>query len=152
MSFLKHTLIPDQLTTARIMKKISDSNKRQGQKTITFQETEEFYSDLDELVKNKKKVIIKFSGDKMDKDSPLWERLSKCNGWDAVANTIQNDSKVASKIVQPNLVSSLTGGELLLLAYFATLIFGLCAYAVYKGRKVRVKGKEGESEGEIIIE
>ena len=50
-------------------------------------------------------------------------------------------SPIAS-ILAPKMAVGLTGGEILLIAWIATLIAGVFMYGIYKNRKVRFRGKK----------
>ncbi|TKF14627.1 hypothetical protein FCV43_19475 [Vibrio genomosp. F6] len=154
MSFMNIIPMSSSLNTMKTIKKAleksNSSEERKGQRTIIFQENDAFYDELDELVKTKKKVIIKFRSDKLDEDSPLIKRFTKCKNWDEIVEDIQFNSSVSSKFFKPQVVTSLTGGELLLIGLIVTLIFGV--YVVYKERKLTIRVKKGDQEGEIIVE
>ncbi|AJY71196.1 hypothetical protein RW64_17365 [Geobacter sulfurreducens] len=131
----------------------------EGENTLYFREDKDFYNRLDELVKGKHKVVIRFGTEKPGQDSKLWPRLRKCQNWDEIQHQLeqvqQGQSPEIAKIISPGMSAALTGGEILLIAWIALLLTGLLCYAIYKGYRAKVRGragKDGQPEGEIILE
>lgn len=109
---------------------------------INFSETKEFYKELDSSLKSGS-VVVTFSQERPNEKSKLWPRLKKCHNWNLIEAEL---SKVKSKqdspitgMISNNMAATLAGGELLLIAWIATLLTGLIFYGIYKGCKVNLK-------------
>ncbi|HDY7522256.1 TPA: hypothetical protein RQJ54_000116 [Vibrio vulnificus] len=127
---------------------------------LVFRESSDFFDMMDKNIKRGNSVTIRFNAEKPNQNSKLWKRLSKTQNWGVVKGEFEkiknNQSTPMSSIIAPDMRSSLTGGELLLIAWVSTLIAGITVYAIYKGRRIRIKvsGKKGDQDGdgEIVIE
>ncbi|MGL6049916.1 MAG: hypothetical protein ACRC16_07950 [Aeromonas salmonicida] len=99
---------------------------------MEYEETDAFYNRLDELIKGKNKVIVRFINHKLEVDSKLWKRLKNCS----------NISEVPTSSITPLCTAKCASvvGSVGLIAYIATLIAALIFYGIYRGIDVRVKG------------
>jgi len=122
---------------------------------IVFNESNEFYSSLDSLLKENKKVTIAFSDDRPSEKSKLWKRLRHCKNWSSINSEFKKiksgKSSKLSGVISPGFQAALTGGEILLIVWIATLVAGAIFYAVYKGYKVRLKVNIS-GDGELELE
>lgn len=127
---------------------------------IIFKDTKEFYKLLDKKVKNDDSVIIIFNdnSDRLNEKSPLWKRLKRTKNWKDFQSELKDfsikkpsaNTEVFKKIFSPSLQRALTGGEIFLVAFIATLIAGITIYAIYKERDVKIRfNKDEEVEIEI---
>ena len=130
-------------------------------RTMTFNETEEFFEQLDAAVKDGEKVRVLLSEGKPDFDSKLWPRLRKCDNWSEVEDAFKDlkggKTSPLAKILAETSIQRLTGGEVALLAWIGTLLIGLFAYAIYKGKRVKFVGtgsvsKDGRPQVDVGFE
>ncbi|HCH6406702.1 hypothetical protein CGK14_24140 [Vibrio parahaemolyticus] len=125
---------------------------------LIFEEDSDFFKLLDTNIKRGNIVTIRFENHKPEHNSKLWKRLRNTKSWDLVEAELEkvenNQPTPIASIISSNMKLMLTGGELMLIAWIATLLTALFAYAIYKGRKVRFKvsGDGQGGSGEIIIE
>jgi len=86
--------------------------------------------------------------------SKLWPRLRKSENWSLLKNEFEKlksrKNSPLNNFLSDSMVSRLTGGELILIAWIATLIAAVFFYAIYKNRRIKLKiNKDGEVELEI---
>jgi hypothetical protein len=108
--------------------------------TLKFVESKDFFKELDAAVKAGKRVTVAFPNAKPEQRSKLWPRLRRCSNWGDIQNQLDRTAKgeetAVGAIVGRQMVVGLTGGELAVLAWAITLVAGLIAYGIYKGRKI----------------
>lgn len=114
---------------------------------MEYEETDAFYNRLDELIKGKNKVIVRFIDHKLEVDSKLWKRLKNCS----------NISEVPTSSITPLCTAKCASvvGSVGLIALIASLIAVLIGYGIYKGYRIRLKGTpriNGVELGEFEIE
>ena len=125
--------------------------------TYEFAEAPHFYEILDSSIKHSN-VTIAFSKEQPGLDSPLWQRLKRCRGWNEVESEFAmvargGDSPLAH-ILSPKAVvkaHALSPGAVFLGVTAILAVWTIVIYAIYKGRAVKVKGKSGDKSGEIVI-
>ncbi|MEY8200070.1 MAG: hypothetical protein RPS47_12570 [Colwellia sp.] len=114
---------------------------------IKFNETESFFKKLDAGVENGN-VLIYFGKNKPGEKSKIWPRLRKCNNWSNFEKEFKKIEKGKSsplgKVMSVSMTNSITGGELVVIAWIATLIASIFMYAIYKNRDVKFKIKKGK--------
>ena len=119
---------------------------------LTFSESKIFFNELDEAVKEGQ-TIISFASERPGKKSKLWRRLKQCKNWDQIEQEFKNiqagNYSALKNVISPAFTAALTGFEVLLIAWIASLLAGIIFYAVYKGFKVRLKTSEGDIELEL---
>ncbi|MYM95790.1 hypothetical protein [Duganella vulcania] len=119
---------------------------------IIFSETDLFFSQLDDFIK-KGPTAIRISEERVGNDSKLWRRLKKCDNWNEIEKEFKKiqggEDSPLKRVISSNFQAALTGLEIALLAWVATLIAGILAYGIYKGCKVKFSGN---SDGDIDIE
>lgn len=113
---------------------------------MEYEETDAFYNRLDELIKGKNKVIVRFIDHKLEVDSKLWKRLKNCS----------NIGEVPASSITPLCTAKCASviGSVGLIAYIATLIAALIFYGIYKGYRIHLKGTpriDGAEVGEFEI-
>ncbi|WCH23238.1 hypothetical protein [Aeromonas salmonicida] len=114
---------------------------------MEYEETDAFYNRLDELIKDKNRVIVRCIDHKLEVDSKLWKRLKNCSNIDEVpASSITPlcTARCACVVESAGLI-----------AYIATLIAALIFYGIYKGYRIRLKGTpriNGVELGECDVE
>jgi hypothetical protein len=98
---------------------------------MEYEETDAFYNRLDELIKDKNKVIVRFIDHKLEVDSKLWKRLKNCS----------NIDEVQASSITPLCTARCTAviGSVGLIALIASLIAALIGYGIYKGYRIRLK-------------
>lgn len=121
--------------------------------TLTFRESKEFFKLLDDQVKSGGAVIV-FDAERPSSRSQLWPRLRRCQNWNEIETELdrirQGHESRLNAVLSSQFQAALTGGEILLAAWIATLVAGIVLYAIYKNRKVKLSvGRDGN--GEIII-
>ncbi|MCY9866455.1 hypothetical protein OTK49_28350 [Vibrio coralliirubri] len=127
-----------------------------GEAVLEFKETTDFFDRLDQNVKLGHSVTIRFIGEKPEQNSKLWKRLRKAKNWECLnlefEKAANHQPTPMTSIASSTMVSRLTGGEILLIAWISTLLTGLFTYAIYKGRTVRLKANDKDGNGgELII-
>lgn len=109
---------------------------------LTFSEDDDFYDRLDQAIKNEEPVSIEFRKEKPDKKSDLWPRLRRCENWEVVENELRRiesgETSTLRGMIATKFVTGLTGGEIALVAFIASLIAGLIFYGIYKDRKIKL--------------
>jgi len=120
---------------------------------LIFSETKLFYSQLDNYIE-KGNVVVIFCSDKPDEKSKIWARLRRCRNWDMVESELQRvkeeKESIIKNIISPNMTACLAGGEIILIAWIATLLAGLIFYGIYKECNIKFRtNKNGEVELEI---
>ncbi|MDF8329396.1 hypothetical protein P5G63_13195 [Aeromonas salmonicida] len=114
---------------------------------MEYEETDAFYNRLDELIKGKNKVIVRFIDHKLEVNSKLWKRLKNCS----------NIDEVPASSITPlcTLKCASVVGSVGLIAYIATLIAALIFYGIYKGYRIRLKATpriNGTELGDLELE
>lgn len=132
-------------------KEFQEFQARNGR--VNFTESERFYEFLDLLTELKNTTVIEFTKEKPTEKSKLWKRLARCKNWSELEDQFKEASKgkknEITKIINPSMVSALTGTEFVVIWVF-TLLVGVMAYGVYKGYKIRLK--TNPESGEIELE
>lgn len=98
---------------------------------MEYEETDAFYNRLDELIKGKNKVIVRFIDHKLEVDSKLWKRLKNCS------NISEVPTSSITSLCTSNCASVV--GSVGLIALIASLIAALIGYGIYKGYRIRLK-------------
>ena len=109
---------------------------------IEFSESNSFYKNLDSQIE-KGKVTVLFKNERPNENSKLWSRLRRCKNWSVIENELEKvkygkESKI-KKLISPSMRACLTGGELILVAWIATLIAGLISYGIYNKCRIKLK-------------
>ena len=119
---------------------------------LIFSENKSFYNQLDTSIKNGGAVVI-FRNEKPDEKSRLWARLKRCKNWRMVEAELEKvkDKKdsVVERVMSPSMTAGLAGGEIILIAWIATLLAGLLFYGIYKECNIKFRANKN---GEIDIE
>lgn len=127
-----------------------------GKGSITFRESSEFYTLLDQLVDLHECVTICFDKERPNEKSKIWNRLRQCENWSDLEHEFQhlkeNKRSPLINVLSPSMTAALTGGEILLIAFIASLVFGVVLYAVYKNYKVKLRVNPETGDGELILE
>lgn len=121
---------------------------------LSFRENREFFSTLDQLMELGETVRIRFDNDRPDKDSKIWPRLRQCQNWSEIEAELERvrsgQNTPLRSVMSSSMAGCLTGGEIILIAWIATLVAAVLFYAVYKGYKARLKvNRKGEGEIEL---
>jgi len=120
---------------------------------LIFSETKSFYSNLDDSIKAGRVSVI-FCNDKPDEKSKLWARLRRCKNWNMVESELQkvkeSEDSIINNVISPTMGACLAGGEIVLIAWIATLLAGLIFYGIYKECNIKFRAnKNGDVELEI---
>jgi len=119
---------------------------------LIFSENKSFYNQLDIAIK-KGGAIVVFRNEKPDEKSKLWARLKRCKNWSMVEAELEKvkDKKdsVVERVMSPSMAGALAGGEIILIAWIATLLAGLLFYGIYKECNIKFRANKN---GEIDIE
>ncbi len=113
---------------------------------LTFSEQDYFFEALDRAVKEDAgSVVVQFPGGLPDQNSKLWRRLRRCANWSEIESELDavragRDSPIRA-FMAAGMVAGLTGGEIILIAWIATLLAGIIFYAIYKKRVVVLDGR-----------
>ncbi|PSV00696.1 hypothetical protein [Photobacterium kishitanii] len=113
-------------------------------KNLVFKESDIFFEKLDACVAENKPVTVLFNKkNKMELDSKLLKRIAKCKNWRLVESEIKKTKKTnTSALLSRSAATSLAAMSLFgLIAFIAAVLAGLGAYAVYKGRSVKIVHK-----------
>jgi len=120
---------------------------------LIFSETKLFYNNLDGAIKIGSVLVI-FCNDKPDEKSKLWARLRRCRNWGMVESELQkmkdSEDSIINNMISPAMGAFLAGGEIILIAWIATLLAGLIFYGIYKECNIKFRAnKNGDVELEI---
>lgn len=107
---------------------------------VEYEETDAFYTNLDELIKGRNTVIIRGVDRQLDSNSKLMTRIQQCVHLDDLSATPKLAACSATIIpVAPALI-----------AYVSTLLTGLIGYSIYKGYGFRVKTSVNGADSEPV--
>ncbi|MDM5150215.1 hypothetical protein [Aeromonas salmonicida] len=111
---------------------------------VEYEETDAFYTNLDELIKGKNAVIIRGVDRQLDSRSKLMTRIQQCVHLDdlSATPTLAAGALACSATIFPVVPA--------LIAYVSTLLTGLIGYSIYKGYGFRVKTSVNGADSEPV--
>ena len=126
---------------------------QQAIEKIEFEESGNFYAALDNIVKSSP-ARIQFNMEQPGPNSKLWKRLRACSNGKDIEKELKNLARGKESALSGAASGFASIPTIILIAWIATLATGLSSYAIYKGRKVRVRGSGNGIGGgvEIVVE
>lgn len=131
-----------------------DENKTMAT-MLTYQETDAFFDALDAAVDKGEGVEVAIPPGSLGSDSKLWRRLKKCGNWQQIEEELERvrraEQTQLQAVLSRSFVVGLTGGEIALIAWIATLVFAVLMYSIYKGYDAELEVDPNTGNGKLKL-